>query len=227
MPEAPRTAAPAWPGVYPALVTDLRDPQDLGRVQVSLPWAADPEGARPVAWARLATLAAGADSGTWFLPSVGDEVLVAFQAGDPSLPVVLGGLWNGQHRPPLAVAPDGSNHHRVIRSPRGVVIDLVDGPGRAGLTLRTPGGCELVLDDGSQEVRVSDGQGNHVEIKNGEVRVAAAKAVVVSASKVSISAGSVQVDTGMLKVSGVVQADTLIANSVVANSYTPGAGNIF
>ncbi len=220
------TAAPAWPGVYPALVTDLRDPQALGRVQVSLPWAADPEGSRPVAWARLATLAAGAGSGTWFLPAVGDEVLVAFQAGDPSLPVVLGGLWNGQQRPPRAVAADGSNHHRVIRSPRGVVIDLVDGPGRAGLTLRTPGGCELVLDDASQEVRLSDGQGNQVEIKNGELRVTAAKAVVVSASKVSIAAGSVQVDTGMLKVSGTVQADTLIANSVVARSYTPGAGNV-
>lgn len=226
MPDTATTAAPAWPGVYPALVTDLRDPQALGRVQVSLPWAADPEGARPMAWARLATLAAGAGSGTWFLPAVGDEVLVAFQAGDPSLPVVLGGLWNGQQRPPQAVAADGSNHHRVIRTPRGVVVDLFDGPGRASLTLRTPGGCELVLDDGSQEVRVSDGQGNHVEIKNGEVRVTATKAVVVSASKVSISAGSVQMDTGMLKVSGVVRADTLIANSVVASSYTPGAGNI-
>lgn len=227
MSEVPISAAPAWPGVYPALVTDLRDPQALGRVQVSLPWAADPAGSRPVAWARLATLAAGAGSGTWFLPAVGDEVLVAFQAGDPSLPVVLGGLWNGQQRPPQTVAADGGNHHRVIRSPRGVVIDLVDGPGRTGLTLRTPGGCELVLDDASQEVRLSDGQGNQIEIKNGELRVTAAKAVVVSASKVSIAAGSVQLDTAMLKVSGVVHADTLIANSVVAKSYTPGAGNIF
>lgn len=226
MPDAPSTAAPAWPGVYPALVTDLRDPQALGRVQVSLPWAADPGGGRPVAWARLATLAAGAGSGTWFLPAVGDEVLVAFQGGDPSLPVVLGSLWNGQQRPPQAVAPDGGNHHRLIRSPRGVVIDLVDGPGRASLTLRTPGGCELVLDDGSQSLRVTDGQGGQVEIRNGEVRVTSAKAVVVQASKLSIAAGSVQVDTGMFKVSGVVQADTLIANSVVASSYTPGAGNI-
>jgi hypothetical protein len=63
-------------------------------------------------------------------------------------------------------------------------------------------------------------------LDGGGVRVAAAKEVVVESAKVTIAAGVVQVDTGMLKVSGVVKADTLIANSVVAASYTPGAGNL-
>ena len=28
-----------WYGVYPAVVTDVRDPEGQGRVKVSLPWA--------------------------------------------------------------------------------------------------------------------------------------------------------------------------------------------
>jgi hypothetical protein len=51
--------------------------------------------------------------------------------------------------------------------------------------------------------------------------------VKVSASQVSISTGMLTVDAGMSKFSGVVKADTVITNSVVSASYTPGAGNIW
>lgn len=77
-----------WYGVYPALVADNRDPEGLGRVQVFLPWTPDAGGAPGAtkaegytAWARLATMAAGHDRGSWFLPDVNDEVLVSFEAG--------------------------------------------------------------------------------------------------------------------------------------------------
>ncbi len=47
----------------------------------------------------MATLFAGKDRGSWFMPDVGDEVLVSFEHGDPSRPYVLGGLWNGTDSP--------------------------------------------------------------------------------------------------------------------------------
>ena len=50
--------------------------------------------------------------------------------------------------------------------------------------------------------------------------------VTLNASNVEVSAGTITVNAGMSKFSGVVQCDTLIANSVAAASYTPGAGNI-
>jgi hypothetical protein len=59
------------------------------------------------------------------------------------------------------------------------------------------------------------------------VTVTASATVTVNASRVSVSAGLVQVDAGMSTFSGVVKADTVIANSVVSASYTPGAGNIW
>jgi hypothetical protein len=65
-------------GVYPAVVADIADPDAQGRVRVRLPWAPDSRGARWEAWARIATLFAGGGRGSWFVPDVDDEVLVAF-----------------------------------------------------------------------------------------------------------------------------------------------------
>src|SRR6476661_3180223 len=78
-----------WYGVYPAVVTDVRDPEGQGRVRVSLPWAGDPGKAKYEAWARLATLMAGGGRGTWMIPDTGDEVLVAFEGGHPERPCVI------------------------------------------------------------------------------------------------------------------------------------------
>ena len=65
-----------------------------------LPWSPDPDSGFYEAWARQATLMAGNDRGTWFIPEVDDELLVVFEAGDPSRPYVIGALWNGRDAPP-------------------------------------------------------------------------------------------------------------------------------
>jgi phage baseplate assembly protein gpV len=94
------------------------------------------------------------------------------------------------------------------------------------LHVRTPGGLEIHLDDSAGRVTIS-GQGSTIRIDSTGVTIDAAARVAVNASQVKVSAGMVEVDAGMSKFSGVVQCDTLIANSVVAASYTPGAGNIW
>jgi phage gp45-like len=92
--------------------------------------------------------------------------------------------------------------------------------------LRTRGGLEIVLDDKAGQVTIS-GQGSTIRIDSTGVTIDAAARVQVNASQVKVSAAMVEVDAGMSKFSGVVQCDTLIATSVVASSYTPGAGNIW
>src|SRR4051812_35272075 len=96
-PLADRLSAPdsGWPGVYVALVTDNQDPSDQGQVKVVLPWSPDSGTDRFETWARVSTLMAGPGRGTWFVPDPDDEVLIAFEGGDPRRPVVLGSLWNG------------------------------------------------------------------------------------------------------------------------------------
>ena len=59
------------------------------------------------------------------------------------------------------------------------------------------------------------------------ITINASAKVTINASNVAVSAGMVTVDAGLSRFSGVVQADTVISNSVISASYTPGAGNIW
>lgn len=214
-----------WYGVAPATVIDIVDPDGHGRVQVTLPWCPDSGGGRYEAWARVATLFAGKDRGSWFMPEVGDELLVAFEHGDPARPYVLGGLWNGSDTPPESA--NSQNHRKMIRSRNGVTVTLDDSSGQEKLILETPGGQKVTLKDGPGAVEIEDSNGNSVKLETAGITITAAAKVTVNAPQVAVSAAMVTVDAAMSKFSGVVQADCVIANSVVSASYTPGAGNIW
>jgi len=216
-----------WYGVSPALVVDIKDPDNQGRVKVSLPWSPDAKGAKYEAWARLATMLGGNNRGSWFIPDVNDEVLVAFEHGDPRRPYVVGGLWNGRDRAPESMDGSGNNYKKVLRSRNGVKVTLDDQDGQEKLLLETPGGQKLTLKDGPGAVEIVDSNGNSVKLETAGITVNASAKVTVNASQVAISAGMVTVDAGMSRFSGVVQADTVISNSVISASYTPGAGNIW
>lgn len=213
-------------GVYPALVTDVVDPDQQGRVRVRIPSLVDPAAGYET-WARLATLMAGSSRGTWFIPDVNDEVLVAFEAGDPSRPIVVGALWNGQDAPPERMDAAGNNHLKTILSRQGVRITLDDSDGDVKLRLETPGGQKVVLKDSPPSIEVSDSSGNSITLRPSGITVTAAAKVTINASTAEVNAGMVTVNAGLSKFSGVVQCDTLISNAVVSASYTPGAGNVW
>jgi len=73
---------------------------------------------------------------------------------------------------------------------------------------------------------VVDANGNSVSLGAAGITINAAAKVTINASEVDVSAGLVQVNAGMSRFSGVVQCDSLITQSVVSASYTPGAGNV-
>ena len=213
-------------GCYPALVTGNNDPNGQGRVRVQLPWSPDPEGESYEAWARLATLMAGNKRGSWFIPDIGDEVLLMFEAGDPRRPIVAGALWNGQDAPPETMDGRSDNNIKSIVSRQGIRITLDDSAGAETLTLQTPK-QSIVLNDGASTIEISDVNGNSVRMEPSGITVTSSAKVTVNSSTVNVSAGMVTVDAGMSKFSGVVQADTVIANVVISSVYTPGAGNIW
>ncbi len=215
-----------WYGVVPATVSDIQDPDGQGRVKIKLPWSPDGGGGQGYeAWARMATLFAGNNRGSWFIPDVGDEVLVGFEHGDPRRPYVLGGLWNGQDKPPQSMA--SGNNLKVIRSRNGVKVTLDDSDGQETLKLETPGGQKLTMKDGPGAVTIEDSNGNSIKLETAGITVTASAKVTVNASQVAVSAGMVKVDAGMSTFSGVVKCDTLISNTVISTTYTPGAGNIW
>jgi uncharacterized protein involved in type VI secretion and phage assembly len=216
-----------WYGVYPALVSDVKDPDGQGRVKVTLPWSPDTGGGQYEAWARVATMMGGNNRGSWFIPDTDDEVLVVFEGGDPRRPYVIGGLWNGSDSPPETMDGAGNNYRKVIRSRNGVRVTLDDQDGQERLVLETPGGQKITMKDGPGAVQIEDSNGNSIKLESSGVTVTASAKVTVNASMVEVSAGMVKVDAGMSKFSGVVQADTVICNSIISASYTPGAGNIW
>jgi len=215
-------------GVYPALVSDVVDPEGLGRVKVRLPWSPDTDQGAYEAWARLATFMAGDGRGSWFIPDTGDEVLISFEAGDPRRPYVVGALWNGRDLPPESMDGAGENRIKSITTRSGVKVTLDDTDGREALLLETPGGQTFVLQDGPGSIELRDSNGNSVTMEAAGITVTASTKVTINAgAEVEVSAGMVTVNAGMARFSGVVQAPTLIANSVVSASYTPGAGNVW
>jgi uncharacterized protein involved in type VI secretion and phage assembly len=216
-----------WYGVYPALVSDIKDPDGQGRVKVTLPWAPDTGDQRYEAWARLATLMGGNNRGTWFVPDKNDEVLVTFEGGDPRRPYVIGALWNGSDTPPDSIDDAAKNDRKVIRSRNGVKVTLDDDSGKEKMILETPGGQKVTLKDGGGAVEIEDSNGNSVKLESGGVTVTTSAKVTVNASTAEVTASMLTVNAGMSKFSGVVQADTVICNCIVASSYTPGAGNIW
>jgi uncharacterized protein involved in type VI secretion and phage assembly len=225
--QGPNGLGGSWFGAYPALVTDIKDPDSQGRIKVRLPWAADTGSARYEVWARLATLMGGNNRGSWFIPDVEDEVLVVFEGGDPRRPYVIGALWNGKDAPPESMDGSGSNDRKVLRSRNGVKVTLDDQSGQEKLILETPGGQKVTLKDGPGAVEIVDSNGNSVKLQTSGITVNASAKVTVSASQIEVSAGMVTVNAGMSRFSGTVQAETVIATTVMGTSYTPGAGNIW
>lgn len=208
-------------GIYSGSVIDNRDPTGLARVLVRVPALKETSNG---VWARLATLMAGRNSGTLFIPDVGDEVLVAFVQGDLRAPCVVGAMWSKTATPPAVADPPVSVMQ--IRSRNGVNLRIVDDEGSNSLIVETPGGQRMVLLDGPGTVRIEDGNGNSVTLSSSGVKVLASSKVEVSAAMVEISAGLVTVHAGLTRFDGVVKCDTLISNVVVSATYTPGAGNV-
>jgi hypothetical protein len=97
----------------------------------------------------------------------------------------------------------------------------------AQLVIETASGQRITLQQSSASVLIEDANGNTIRLDPTGIAITAAEKVVLSTSQVEINASIVTVNAAMARFSGVVQADTLIANSVVASSYTPGAGNVW
>ncbi len=216
-----------WNGVAPALVQSIEDPEGMGRVKVKLPWSPDPASESYEVWARMATMFAGADRGSWFLPEVDDEVLVAFMFGNPEQPFIIGGMWNGVDGPPEAANHSAENNIKLLRSRSGVMVSFDDSSGSEALILETPGGQKVTLSDGPGNIRLEDSNGNTVDMGPSGVSITASSLLKLEASIVTIDATAVNVNAATATFSGLVNAQTVVAPTISGATYTPGAGNIW
>jgi len=160
---------PPISGLQLGTVHDTNDPDGQGRVQVAVPAIlTDPPG---FLWARIASPDAGDKRGFCFLPEAGDEVLVGFVAGDPRYPVVLGRLHGSKNG-----LPDGFKdvQKKGIISKRDarLVFSEADKP---SITISTPGGRTVVLDDDAQTITLSDKNKNKVTLDANGITIQSGK----------------------------------------------------
>ncbi|WP_206930472.1 type VI secretion system Vgr family protein [Roseococcus thiosulfatophilus] len=122
-PAAPRPRPP-MPGVHSAIVTGAQGEEihcdEYGRVKVHFLWdRAGPRDDASSCWVRVAQGFAGAWGGSWTLPRVGDEVLVAFVSGDPDRPVIIGSVYNAEQKPIYALPANKTQSGFKTRSSKG------------------------------------------------------------------------------------------------------------
>lgn len=209
---------PRYFGLYPAIVTDIVDSDQLGRIEVRFPWLGE-DGASVRAWATLLSFYAEKDQGFEVLPSVGTQVVVGFEAGDPRRPYIVGAAWNGKEK--LPQAPEAANNKRVLKTRSGSLLEFDDTDGAVKITLSTKGGHKLVLDEGSMELNLTHMNGPHVTMDaSGKVDILGNASVDITAPVLNVHAGSAIFD-------GIVTCQALITQSVVSPLYTPGAGNVW
>ena len=108
----------------------------------------------PSAPARVATLMAGDRRGCYFMPEVGDEVVVGFELGNLDRPVILGALWSDQDHPPNQADTGATNNIRTIVSRAGHEITFDDSP-EGKIRIRTSGGAEITLDDSTNKITIT------------------------------------------------------------------------
>jgi len=186
-----------------ALVLDNDDPDNLGRVRVTLP--ALPGG--PELWARVVSPLAGPDRGSCFLPEIDDEVLVSFAQGDFSSAYVLGGLWGTQRLPPESIGKSG-NDVKSIKTRSGHLLEFNDSDGSESITLKDNNGNAIVIK--TSENRITITSQAKMEIKADKNITLTADSITLEAKEISVKAeSSFTLDGGS---SADIQAGTINLN---------------
>jgi uncharacterized protein involved in type VI secretion and phage assembly len=206
-------------GLYPAIVTDIVDPDRLSRIEVKFPWLGS-DGDSVRAKATLLSPYADDDQGFVALPAVGTEVVVAFEAGDMRRPYIVGSAWNGQEMMP--VTPTRPNNKRLIKSRAGSLLEFDDTDGAAKVTVSMKSGHTIVLDDAAQQIEIQHANGSVITFD------VAGRIAIQANATVDLTAAALNVHAPVATYDGIINCTTVVASvGVVSPSYTPGAGNVW
>ncbi len=174
---APPTAGllPGVRGLVNATVKAIaNDPDNQTRVQINIP-VISPSG--DGLWARMGNQYATNGAGFFWMPEVGDEVIVGFLNDDPGFPVILGSMYSGQKTPPYT--PDAPNSKKAIYSQTKIYIEFDDQ--NKNLTITTPGANKIIFSDQNQNITIQDQNGNKVLMSSSGIQMTSPKDIELTA----------------------------------------------
>ncbi len=175
---------PAIGGLHVGKVLQLQDdPDGAERILVHIPMIT-PDGSG--LWARWASVDAGNNRGFVWRPEIDDEVVVGFLGGDPRSPVVLGGLHSAANPAPIEASDDNFEKGYVSKSEMRLHFD----DDKKIITVETPGGHQLILDEDDSSIRIVELNGNSTVMNaDGITFDTPGDFILTSAGNVTIEAG--------------------------------------
>jgi phage protein D len=186
------------PHVAVGIVTNNKDELNLARVKVKIPTLFDND---ETFWARLVVPEAGKERGFLSMPEVNDEVLVAFEHGDPTRPFILGALWNGQDVPPKGTADlvggSGSVDQRIWRSRTGHLFLLDDSSGKESIRIiDKTGKNHITITSADNKLQVELEGDVEITSKTGQIKVTAQKDISLESQtgKIKLKAVDTELD---------------------------------
>jgi len=141
----------------PARIKDNNDPEGLGRVKVEFYWAS---GSASSDWMRMIQPHSGAGKGFYFIPEIGEEVLVGFEGGNAQCPYVMGTHYNGQQKSDFH---DEKNRIKGWKLLFGQLFKFIE---KVGIWLSDPSGNEIHLDEENKNINVTSPETVTIRAKN-------------------------------------------------------------
>lgn len=167
---------PAVSGLQVGVVSQLEsDPNGENRILVKIPIINKNEQG---IWTRVATLDAGNNRGSFFLPEIGDEVIVGFINDDPNHAVILGMLHSSAKPAPLIASDDNHEKGFVTRSE----MKLLFNDEKKSITIETPGGKKVTIDEDAGIIKIEDENRNTIVMDNSGIALESSKDFSIKAT---------------------------------------------
>jgi phage baseplate assembly protein gpV len=186
-------------------------------------------GDTPSAPARMMMPNAGSKRGMYWMPEVGDEVVVAFEGGDSNAPIILGALFNSQSPTPDQAKPSDENNIRTIVSRSGHEITFDDSPSAGKVTVKTKEGNTLTLDDTPPgKIKLETPKGISMEMDDGQgtLTLKAPLQIVLESASLALNVGGMTVAPGATPGTGVMNIAVPAAVSIQSAAISMNAAAI-
>lgn len=190
---------PPVDGLQIGVVTKLNeDPDSNYRIQIKIPTLNSESN---LIWARLSTYFASSGYGNFFIPEVGDEVIVGCINQDPGNPIILGSVYSSKNKMPVELTAENHIKTIVTKSKLKVIFDDEN----SVMTLQTPNGNSIVMSDKDKSITLTDQNSNVISMSESGISISSNKDITISA-KGAVSVESTRDTTvkatGDVKISG-------------------------
>lgn len=176
---------PGIEGLHIGVVRKIdADPAKEYRIQVEIPLLNTDKN---LVWARLSNFWSSKSFGAFFIPNIGDEVVLGFLNNDPTYPIILGSMYSSANKAPLEI--DAKNPIQLMQTKNGIKFEMDDE--NKVVTVTTPGANKIVLSDKDKSINLADQNGNKIVLSDSGILIQASKEITLkSGTDVKVNSGT-------------------------------------